>query len=305
MSRKILFLMDQRVILFDGAMGTQLIDRGLKKGECPELWNLERAEDVRSIHKAYFDAGADVVLTNTFGATAPKLAKFGLEEKTAEINRTAAALARSVCPPDRFVAGDIGPTGLMLKPVGKATVEEIREAYRQQAQALAEGGVDILVIETQYDLREALAGLEAARETGLPVFVTLTFDKKKRGFFTMMGDKVKDSVEQLQKAGASVVGANCSLSSSQYLELTRELVEYAVVPVLVQPNAGQPQIEGDRVTYDEGADEFVRNLSKAVEAGAGAIGACCGSTPHFILEIANWFEMETHKKIIAKDFTNK
>ncbi len=296
MSKAVLQLMDQRVILFDGAMGTQLIDRGLQKGECPEMWNLNRPGDIREIHRAYFEAGADVVLTNTFGASAPKLAKFGIEDKIEEIIHAGVKLARDACPSHGFVAGDMGPTGLMLHPMGKATPDEIKNAYSQQARILADGGVDLLVIETQYDIREALAGLAGAMETGLPVFVTMTFEKKKRGFFTIMGNTVKDSMEQLQQEGASVVGANCSLSSGQFVQLTRELVECARVPVLVQPNAGQPQIDGDKVTYDEKPKQFVQNLSKSVEAGAGAIGACCGSTPEFTRQTAHWFELDIARK---------
>lgn len=287
MKKNILELLKERVVLFDGATGTQLIERGLKKGECPETWNLDRSLQVKEVHQLYFDAGADVVITNTFGATPAKLNKFNLRDRMEQINRAAVALAKEVCPEDKYVAGSMGPTGLFLPPVGKATPQEIAESYKAQAEILAESGVDLIIIETQYDLKEAVEAVIAAKSTGLPVFVTMTFDKKKRGYFTMMGNSVEDSVKELGINGADVVGANCTLDSKNYVELTRVLKKSTDLPILVQPNAGQPETRGEKVYYQETPEQFTKNAALMLEAGADAIGSCCGSTPEFTRQLAN------------------
>lgn len=270
----------------DGAMGTQLIDRGLKKGDCPDFWCIEKPDIVREIHKSYFDAGADVVTTNTFGSTPAKLKEFSLEDRVVEINKKAVELAKSVCPEGKYVAGDMGPTGLFLPPVGNATLGEIRRSYEVQAKALAEAGADLLIIETQYDLREAIEALKAAKSTSLPVFVTMTFGKKRRGFFTIMGNTPEESFKALQSAGADVVGANCTLSSSDFVDLTYILRKSTSLPLLVQPNAGQPKIDGDRIVYDETPRTFAENMKKMIDAGVNLVGSCCGSTPAFTKELA-------------------
>jgi methionine synthase I (cobalamin-dependent) len=286
MAVKITDLLGKKVLLFDGAMGTQLIERGMKDGECPEKWCLDRPGDIAAIHRAYLNAGADVVITNTFGGNLHKLQKYGLEHDLASINAQAVGLARQFCPPDRYVAGDIGPSGLFLKPVGTATEGDFYEAFLPQARALADAGADLLIIETQYDLREALEALKAARTTGLPVAVTMTFDRKKRGFFTIMGDGVEKTVKTLAEQGADIVGANCTLDSSGYVELTAELKRHSPIPILVQPNAGQPRMEGDRAHYQDTPQAFAENIKRIIEAGADAVGSCCGSTPAFTAQIA-------------------
>ncbi|MFP4498586.1 MAG: homocysteine S-methyltransferase family protein [Vulcanimicrobiota bacterium] len=286
MKKNILELLKERVVIFDGAMGTQLIAQGLRKGECPERWNMDRPGDLKQIHSAYFNAGADVVTTNTFGGTPAKLSNYKLEEKMELINKRAVELAKSVCPSEGYVAGDMGPTGYFLPPVGKAAKEDFTRNFKAQAGVLAEAGVDFLIIETQYDINEGLAALEAARATGLPVFITFTFEKKKRGFFTIMGNRVSQVMKELEKNGADVVGANCSLESRDYEELVQEIKESTDLPVLVQPNAGQPIMNADKVTYGETPQNFMKHISKLVKMGVNAVGACCGTTPDYTRVLA-------------------
>lgn len=281
----ILQLIKERLVIFDGAMGTQLIERGLQKGECPELWNIERPDDVRAIHKSYCDAGADVVVTNTFGANRPKLGSYGLQDRILELNLKACELIRSVCPENCYIAGDIGPTGKFLPPVGDASVEEFYSAFLEQSNILKDSGVDLLIIETQYDLREALSALKAAKTTGLPVFVTMTFELKKRGFFTIMGDEAGKSMKILEENGADVVGANCTLDSAGFIELTKVLRASTKIPILVQPNAGQPEMIDGKPIYRETPASFAKNVKLILEAGAGLVGSCCGTTPEFTREL--------------------
>ena len=173
------------ILLFDGAWGTMLMERGMKAGDIAEKWILDRPDDIAAVHKMYFDAGADIVTTATLGASSPKLAHYGLADRATEINRRGAELATGVRPPGKFVAGDIGSTGKLLPPAGNADEKALAEAFTAQAFALAEGGVDLFIIETMIDVREALIALKAAKSTGLAVFVTISFAKKPRGYFTI------------------------------------------------------------------------------------------------------------------------
>ncbi len=261
------------VLLLDGAIGTELMERGMKGGEAPDTWVLEHPGDVVSIHKAYFDAGADIVITDTFGGTSIKLERFGLSERAGEINTKAAELAKKVCPEGRFVAGDIGPTGRLLKPYGDATEEDILQAFDQQARALKEGGVDLFIIETMIDLSEALIAVDAALPLGLPVFACVTFDKKPKGYFTMMGQSPKDVAVALAERGACAVGTNCSLKIGDMIGLVGEFSKATGVPIVAEPNAGRPN-----ETID-GPDVFKEKLPELISAGARVVGGCCGTTP--------------------------
>jgi 5-methyltetrahydrofolate--homocysteine methyltransferase len=273
------------ILLLDGAMGTQLMLRGIKSGETSETWVLNRPDDVSAIHKSYFDAGADIVLTNTFGATPIKLSHFGLADKAGEINRKAAGLAKSVCPEGKFVAGDIGPTGKLLKPYGDAEEGELFENFRLQATSLKDGGVDLIIIETMMDLKEAETALKAALTTDLPVFVCVTYDKKKRGYFTMMGNSPEDAVKSLSDLGATAVGANCTIRIGDMVELIKEISAVSTLPVIAEPNAGSPELEGGKPKYVDGPAEFAAKLPDIISAGASIVGGCCGTTPETTKEM--------------------
>ena len=264
------------ILLLDGAMGTQLMERGMKGGETPETWVLENPGDLASIHKAYFDAGADIVITNTFGGTSIKLESYGLSKRASEINKKAAEIAKKVCPEGKFVAGDIGPTGKMLKPYGDATEGDLLEAFDLQARALKEGGVDLFIIETMMDLSEALIAADTALPLGLPVFACVTFDKKPKGYFTMMGQSPEDVAKALADRGASAVGTNCSLKIGDMVGLVGEFSKAVDIPIIAEPNAGRPN-----ETID-GPDVFEKILPELISAGARVIGGCCGTTPETI-----------------------
>jgi 5-methyltetrahydrofolate--homocysteine methyltransferase len=270
------------ILLFDGAMGTMLMERGIKAGETSETWILSRPDEIQAVHRAYFAAGADVATTATFGATSLKLAHYKLSDRAAEINRKGAELARKACPVGRFVAGDIGPTGKLLKPAGDADEAQLSEVFTEQARALAEGGVDFLIIETMMDVAEALIALAAARSTGLPVFATISFAKKPRGYFTIMGNKPADAARALSAAGAAAVGTNCGLRIGDMIDVVTEMAGAVKTPIIAQPNAGNPETEGGVTSYVDGPEVYARMTPDLIRAGARVVGGCCGTTPETI-----------------------
>jgi len=279
----ILELAKKRTVIFDGAMGTMLIAAGLKAGETPEVWNLEKPSLVADIHRKYYDAGSDVVHTNTFGGNAIKLADRGLSDKMEPINVEAAKLAREACPSGKFVAGDIGPTGKLIKPLGDLVIEEAEEAFFRQTQALLKGGVDLISIETMFSLQEALAALRAAKRLGdVTVIAALTFNRTKKGFFTMMGEAVSQAVSAFEEAGADVIASNCSLGSRDMIDLTKELRAATRKPILVQPNAGKPVTQKGVTSYQQTPAEFAQDGKEIRNSGADMIGGCCGTDPEFI-----------------------
>ncbi len=274
-------------LLFDGGMGTLLMARGLAAGETPERWNLDRPREVTAIHRLYVEAGSEVVQTNTFGAHPLRLARAGLGGRCAEICAAAVAAARAAGP--SWVVGDLGPTGDYLPPVGSGDPAAIRCGYAAQARALAEAGVDALHIETQSDLREALLALEAAKSAApeLPVLVSLTFERKPRGYFTVMGDRLVPALGALAAAGAEAVGANCSIASAEMAMLAQEALATVAARLVFQPNAGHPERDADgRLAYAQAPETFAADLAPLVGQGAAALGGCCGTDPRFIAALA-------------------
>jgi 5-methyltetrahydrofolate--homocysteine methyltransferase len=294
MTKDLLGTIKHRVVIFDGGMGSMLIAAGLTQREVPEAWVLSKSEKIAEVHSAYLAAGAEVVTTATFGASRLKLqsSEPGRKLDAAKVNEKAVEIARKAIEHsgkhDRFIAGDIGPTGLFFPPVGTLKAEDARAAFKEQAKALDRAGVDIFIIETMYDIREAVEALRAVKEVSkLPAVVTLTFDRKPRGFFTMMGDTTETVAETLVKEGASVIGANCTLQSGEMIELVEEFRMITGAPLLFQPNAGRPVMEHGCPVYKQRPKEFAEDIVKIVAAGASAVGGCCGTTPDFIREIHN------------------
>jgi methionine synthase I (cobalamin-dependent) len=272
-------------LLLDGGLGTLLIAMGLEPGRAPEGWVLEHPERVRAAHARYVEAGSHVFHSVTFGASAPKLEAAGIgAARCRELNLAAVALAGEAAAGRALVAGDVGPTGLLLPPMGDADEARLEAAFAEQCRALAEAGVDLISIETMYDLREALAAVRAAVATGLPVLASLTVERKRRGAFTMVGDPLLPSLRALVAAGAHAVGMNCSVTSETMLELVREARAGldAATPLVAQPNAGQPRPTVAGIVYDAAPERFAADLARMVGAGARVVGGCCGTDERFI-----------------------
>jgi 5-methyltetrahydrofolate--homocysteine methyltransferase len=274
---------EERIRLFDGAMGTELLKRGLAAGEAPESWNLSRSEDVQAVHGAYAKAGSDVLTTNSFGGSRIKLARYGLENKTSLINCQAAALAVREARNGLRVAGSIGPTGEFLEPLGTLKPDVLRDVFREQAEALLDGGADFILVETMSDLGEARTAVEAVLGLGdVPVVACMTFLPSRVGFRTMMGVSPRQAAFGLVEAGADGIGANCGSGIDHFIPIIREIRSLTDRPILAQPNAGLPRLEAEQTVYPETAQDMARRLSELVEAGAKMVGGCCGTTPEHI-----------------------
>jgi len=273
-----------RPVLLDGGMGTLLQDSGLEDGAPGELWNLENPDAVRAAHTAYADAGSRILTTNTFGGTRPRLDMHGLGDRLGDVNRLAAQIARSVADPrGLLVAGDLGPTGELLSPLGTMTSEEAQAIFAEQLAGLVEGGIDLVLVETLSDLGEADAALAAAREVApdLPVVVTMSFDTNVR---TMMGVRPGDAVAHLAAAGADAVGANCGRGPEEMELIAAEMVAARTGDVLLvaQSNAGLPQVVGDHFEYDATPADLAAHAQRLAGLGIDLVGGCCGSTPAHI-----------------------
>ena len=271
-------------VLADGGMGTLLQERGLDDGGSGELWNVERPELVRSAHEAYAKAGARVLTTNTFGGTRPRLASHGLEDRVHELNRAAAAIARSVADEyGALVAGDLGPTGELLAPLGTMDADQAVEMFSEQLAGLRDGGIDLVLVETMSDLGEVEAAVRAARSVvpELPVVATLSFDTNLR---TMMGVRPGDAVRSLADLGVDAVGANCGRGPAEMETIVAEMVEARPEGLLLvaQSIAGLPHVVGDHFEYDKSPADLAAHARVLRDLGVDLIGACCGSTPEHI-----------------------
>jgi 5-methyltetrahydrofolate--homocysteine methyltransferase len=277
------------IVLADGAMGTMLFEAGLQQGDPPEEWNLTRPEAVRGIHRAYLDAGARIVLTNTFGGNRFRLALSGMEDRVDEFNRAAAQLLREevdAAGGGTLVAGDIGPSGLILEPLGTLAFDEAMAGFAEQAAALVAGGVDILWIETMFDLEEVRAAIEGARSVapGVPIVATMTFDT--RGH-TMMGVSPEQAATALLAMGADAIGANCGNGPDEILPVIVAMRAAAPHAILVaKSNVGIPTLVDGRAVYDTGPAEMARRAVEMRAAGATIVGGCCGSTPAHLRHMA-------------------
>lgn len=274
-------------LVSDGATGTYLQLKGLEPGGSPEEFNVSRPEIVRTMAASYFDAGADMVLTNSFGGNKFMLAKYGLDDRLEELNRLAASLARSVAPPGRFVVGSVGPTGEFLAPLGEVGEEEMAESFARQARALEEGGADAIVIETMTAIEEATLAVRMVREhTRCIAMATMVFDKGPRGYFTMMGITPERAMKELVEAGAHVVGSNCGNGIELMIELAPRLRAATAAPLLIHSNAGIPKLVKTKVVYDETPDWMTPRFLRLRDLGVNIIGGCCGTTPEHIRALA-------------------
>ncbi len=279
------YLAGEGILIADGATGTMLQKAGLPSGTAPERWNLERPEEILALHRAYVKAGAQIILTNSFGGSRLRLERTGLARKVSEINRAAATLAKHVAGEDAFVAGSMGPTGEMLEPLGTLTYEAAVDLFAEQAGALAEGGVDVILVETMGDLNEAKAAIEGAKQaTDVPIFCTMSFDTH---LHTMMGVNPRQAVQELSPLGLAAIGANCGRTLEDMEEIIRQMKEVApAAPLIAKPNAGLPRMVDEQPVYDVTPQVMAEFARRYVELGARIIGGCCGSTPAHIVAIA-------------------
>jgi 5-methyltetrahydrofolate--homocysteine methyltransferase len=279
-----------RLLVSDGAWGTFLKVKGLRAGECPDLWSLDHPREVKAIAQAYLAAGADVVETNSFGANALQLEQFGLADRAGAINEAAARLSAEAAAEaggDKWVIASVGPTGKLLM-MGDVTVEAMSAAFREQATALARGGADAICIETMSDIQEALLALRAVKEhTACTAIVTFTFSKTRQGNYrTMMGVSPEAAASAMLGGGADIIGANCGNGSAGMVEIVQAMRAAAAgTPILVHANAGLPQQVNGVDLFPETPAEMAAQVPRLVEAGASIIGGCCGTTPAHIAAI--------------------
>lgn len=280
-------------MLADGAMGTMLMERGLEKGRCPESVILENPDLVENITRLYIGAGAEMVQTNTFGASPLKLHAYDLEHKTEEINRRAVEIAKSAARTHALVVASVGPSGRLLKPYGDLEIGQLARSYHRQIKVIVQTGVDAIHFETMTDLNEALTGLKTAKTIAphLPVFISLTFDKTPRGFFTIMGLSLEKAVTRLSQAGADALGANCGSGSDAMIDIARAFRALTDRPIIIRPNAGLPVLINDKTSYPETPDYFAENCAELTRLGVAIIGGCCGTTPAHIRAAAKALEI--------------
>ncbi len=271
------------ILLSDGAMGTELQKRGMPTGVCPEEYNVTHPELVQGIYRDYYNAGSDLVETNTFGANRLRLKLHGCEERVMEFCRAAARLAREVCPAGKFVAGSIGPTGELIEPLGPRTVQEVYRIFAEQAVALAEGGVDMICVETMMAPEEVEIAIKAVKEeTHLPVVATMTFEMGKFGLRTMWGVDVPTAAARLTDAGADVIGANCGRGFDEMIAIISEMRPVTNKPIIAQSNAGIPDWVDGVSIYKETPALIESKAEKLLQLGVNILGGCCGTGPEHI-----------------------
>lgn len=270
-----------KVTIADGAWGTELDKLGCPPGFCREEWNVTHPDRVTQVAEAYVAAGAQIILTNTFGANRFVLERHGRGEQVATFNRAGAEISRRAAGDRAHVFGSIGPSGKILL-MGEVDPGALEEAFRLQALALAEGGADGLVVETMTELAEAVAAVKAAKTTGLPVAACMTYDSGKDRTATMMGVTPEQAVQALTEAGADIIGCNCGIGIENYIEVCRRLRAATDKPIWVKANAGLPEVENNQIVYRMTPQEYATHARSLVSAGANVVGGCCGTSPNFI-----------------------
>jgi 5-methyltetrahydrofolate--homocysteine methyltransferase len=272
-------------VLTDGAWGTQLQQRGLPVGDCPDAWNLTHPDKVEEVGRSYVEAGSRVILTNTLLANRFLLARHGLADKVAEVNRAGVEISRRAAGTRAAVFASVGPSGLMLM-MGQVTEDDLKAAFAAQASAIAAAGADGIVIETMSDVAEAALATAAAHATGLPVVACMTFDSGAKRDRTMMGVTPEQAAEQLAAAGADVIGSNCGHGIGDMIEVCRRLHAATDLPIWIKANAGLPEVVDGRTVYRQTPTEFAGYVPQLIEVGASFLGGCCGTTPEFIRAVA-------------------
>ncbi len=278
-----------KILISDGAWGTFLHKLGLEIGECPEIWNITHRNEVLGIAKSYIDAGADMILTNSFGAHPVRLEHYGFQDRAFEINEAAAAISREAAGNDHFVLGSIGPSGAIVM-MGEVPEEKVFDGFRVQVEALQKGGADAVCIETMSEIAEACMAIKAAKEyTDLEVVCTFTYNKTVHGYYrTMMGVSPEEMVAAVKDAGADIIGANCGIGFDQMIEVIQAIrAADKTTPVLIHANAGMPVIQDGKTVFPETPEIIRPKIKELIKAGANIVGGCCGTTPEHIRVIVN------------------
>ena len=275
-----------KIILFDGGMGSEVFKRGIKPGKLPDTLNFEQPDIIYEIHKAYYDAGADMCQSNTFGSSFINLENHNEGHRIREINLRGLENIKKACPPNRLIVADVGPSGEFRPPVGKASPDQWVSSFEQQV-IILEDGIDLWHIETMSDIEEMKAALVAVKKISKkPIISSMTYKKTKRGFFTIMGDSLEKCVQFQEDQQVDVIGANCTLGSDEMVDLMKDLKHLTDKPISVKPNAGQPRINSDNVAvYDQPIMDFVNDIGEMIQLGAKIVGGCCGTSPTTIKEM--------------------
>ena len=284
MTKPLTKVIQEKILVGDGAMGTMLIERGLKPGRPPESFNLEDAAVLEDIARQYLDAGADIVQTNTFGASALNLAVYGLEKRTVDINRIAVLAVKKVIGDRAYISGSCGPSGRMLKPYGDIDPDHMFASFTLQIQTLIDAGVDVVCVETMSDIHEAILAIKAAKDiaASVPVIATMTFNPTPKGFYTVMGVNIPDAAAALEDAGADVIGSNCGNGIENMVLIAGEFKKCTNLPLIIQSNAGLPQKKGGDFVYPETPEFMAEQSRELAKIGVSIIGGCCGTTPAHI-----------------------
>lgn len=284
------------ILVADGACGTMLMERGLNPGQAPESLNLERPELLTEIAGLYLSAGAEIIQTNTFGGSPLKLTHYHLEDKTEEVNQSAVRAVKQAVEGKAYISGSCGPSGKLLKPYGDTEPEAVYASFERQMRALMAAGVDVICVETMTDINEAVLAVRSAKEVSAktplsakmplsaetPVMATMTFDPTPRGFFTVMGVSIDQATERLTQAGADIIGSNCGNGMEKMIAIAEEFRKKSKLPIIIQPNAGLPQLINGKVVYLETPEVFASGAKKLLDLGVSIIGGCCGTTPAHI-----------------------
>jgi 5-methyltetrahydrofolate--homocysteine methyltransferase len=272
------------ILVGDGAWGTMLMARGLKRGESPESINLENPDTLAEIAALYVDAGADIITTNTFGGSSLKLEAYGFAGQTEDLNRSAVQALRPVVRDRAYISASVGPTGKILKPYGDTAPEDVSESFGRQIGALIEAGADLICVETMMDLSEAQLAVGAARSLSaeIPIVTTMTFDATPRGFFTMMGNSIEQVSAALLGAGANLIGSNCGNGIEKMVEIAREFTRHTELPIIIQSNAGLPESRAGALVYPETPEFMADEARQLIDLGVAVIGGCCGTGPDHI-----------------------
>ena len=281
---KIVSLLENAPLILDGAWGTELQQLGLAPGACPDLWNITHPERVERVARSYIEAGSQVILTNTFGANRLVLSRHGLDERVAEINRAGVAISLRAATPGTAVVASVGPTGKLLA-MGDITPAELRDVYGEQLRAIADGGVEAVVLETFTDLEELGIALEAAKQVGLFTIACMVFDSGAKKDRTAMGVNPEQAVARLTSGGADAIGANCGRGVEAYAAICERLRAATQLPLWLKPNAGLPELVEGQTRYATTADQFAAGTLGLLARGANLVGGCCGTSPAFVRAI--------------------